>query len=247
MRLIGPLLLVTAWFALTESGLVGPLIMPSPIDVATTGWRLASDGSLVEHLFVSMQRAFSGLGFGALAGATLAIVAGLFRWGEALIDANVQIIRALPILAMVPLAIVWFGIGEEVKVILVALGVTFPIYLNTHAAIQGIDRRFIELSDTLGLTRVALIRHVILPGALPGFFTGLRFAVSTSWLVLVVAEQINASSGIGFLMTQARSISATDVIVVGLVVYGLLGFTSDALVRAAERKVLSWRSTQATR
>lgn len=246
-RLLGPLLLVAAWFAVTESGLVGPLILPSPVAVTETGWNLAVDGDLAGHLWISLQRAMIGLTAGVTVGASLAILAGLFRWGERLIDANVQILRALPILAMVPLAIVWFGIGEEVKVILVALGVTFPVYLNTHAAICGLDRRFVELSRTLGLTRWGLVRHVILPGALPGFFTGLRFAVSTSWLVLVVAEQINASSGIGFLMTQARAISATDVIVVGLVIYGALGFTSDALVRALERKVLSWRSTQATR
>jgi sulfonate transport system permease protein len=152
-----------------------------------------------------------------------------------------QILRSLPILALVPLAILWFGIGEELKVILVAMGTTFPIYINTHAAIRGIDPRYVDLASTVGLSRLALVRRVILPGALPGFFVGLRFSVTIAWLVLVVSEQINASSGIGFLMIQARDFGQTDVIVVGLLVYGGLGLTSNALVRVVERRALRWR------
>ncbi|MGN0064572.1 MAG: ABC transporter permease [Nocardioides sp.] len=242
-RLIGPLLLVGVWFAATGLGWVDERTLPSPGATWDAASRLLSTGALQEHLAISLQRAMIGLFFGIVAGTVLAVVAGLSTWGERLVDANMQMLRAMPILALVPLAIVWFGIGEEVKVILVALGVTFPMYVNTHAAIRAVDSRYVDLAHTLGLSKLALIGRVILPGALPGWFTGLRFAASIAWLVLVVSEQINASSGIGFLMTQARGISATDVIVVGLVIYALLGLVSDTLVRFFERKALTWRST----
>jgi sulfonate transport system permease protein len=189
----------------------------------------------------------TGLAIGVALGAVLAVLAGLSRLGEYLLDANLQMLRSLPILALVPLAIVWFGIGEEVKVLLVALGVMFPIYLNTHAAIRGVDRRYFDLATTVGLGRAAVLRRIVVPGALPGFFTGLRFSVAIAWLVLVVSEQINASSGVGYLMTQARSLGQTDVIMVGLVVYALLGVTSDALVRFLEGRALTWRSTRPRR
>ena len=146
-----------------------------------------------------------------------------------------------------PLAIVWFGIGEEVKILLVAIAVMFPIYLNTNAAIRGVDHRYVDLAQTVGLGRTALIRRVILPGALPGFFTGLRFSVAIAWLVLVVSEQINAAEGIGALMTQARGLGQTDVIMVGLVVYAAFGLISDIIVRFVERKALTWRSTLQSR
>lgn len=242
-RLLGPLLAVATWFAVTGLGWVGPTVLPSPGAVWDAAARLAENGQLQEHLLVSLRRAMTGLGIGVAVGTALAVLSGLSRWGERLVDANMQMLRAMPILALVPLAIVWFGIGEEVKIILVALGVTFPMYLNTHAAIRGVDSRYVDLATTLGLGRTALVGRVVLPGAMPGFFTGLRFAASIAWLVLVVSEQINATSGIGFLMTQARSISATDVIVVGLVIYALLGLISDTAVRFLERKALSWQST----
>lgn len=242
-RLLGPALLLLAWFVVTGLGWVDERTLPAPGAVWEAASDLAGTGSLQEHLGISLRRAMAGLVLGVVAGTALAVVSGLSRWGERLVDANMQMLRAMPILALVPLAIVWFGIGEEVKVLLVALGVTFPMYLNTHAAIRAVDSRYIDLSHTLGLGRLALVTKVVLPGALPGWFTGLRFAASIAWLVLVVSEQINASSGIGFLMTQARSISATDVIVVGLVIYALLGLLSDTLVRFFERKALSWRST----
>ncbi|WP_035758527.1 ABC transporter permease [Granulicoccus phenolivorans] len=242
-RLIGPLLVLIAWAAVTWGGLVDSSVLPSPSEVGAAAGRLLAAGTLQQHLLISLSRAMIGLGIGVVAGTGLALVAGLFRWGENLVDANMQMARAMPILALVPLAIVWLGIGEEVKIFLVALGVTFPMYLNTHAAIRAVDARYLDLGRTLGLSRLELIRTVVLPGALPGFFTGLRFAASVCWLVLVVSEQINASSGIGYLMTQARGISATDVIVVGLIVYALLGLLSDTLVRFLEGKALAWRST----
>ncbi|MFG3340680.1 ABC transporter permease [Glycomyces sp. NPDC048151] len=241
--LVGPLVLLALWQLGSSTGLIPERTLAAPLTVITTGAELIASGKLQEHLLVSLGRAATGLALGVAIGVVLAVAAGLFRIGEDLIDGNMQILRAIPGLALVPLAIVWFGIGEEVKVFLVVFATTFPIYLNTHAAIRGVDPRYAELARTVELGRWKLIRKVVLPGALPGFFTGLRFATAISWLVLVVSEQINASSGIGFLMTQARSFNQTDVIVVGLAVYGLLGLTSDLLVRFIERKTLSWRRT----
>ncbi|GAA1114974.1 ABC transporter permease [Nocardiopsis composta] len=241
--LIGPVLLLALWQAGSATGLIPERTLAAPSTVLATGADLIATGRLQEHLLVSLGRAMTGLAIGVALGTALALTAGLFRLGEDVIDGPMQILRAVPGLALVPLAIVWFGIGEEVKVFLVVFGTTFPVYVNMHAAIRGVDPRYAELARTVGLNRLQLIRRVVLPGALPGFFVGLRFATAISWLVLVVSEQINATSGIGFLMTQARSFAQTDVIVVGLVVYGLLGLASDLLVRFIERKVLSWRRT----
>jgi sulfonate transport system permease protein len=247
-RLLGPVLLVGAWYVATgPAGLLDERTLASPGQVASAARELIADGSLQENLAVSLQRAMLGLAIGVAVGTLLALVAGLSRLGEFLLDANLQMLRSMPILALVPLAIVWFGIGEEVKVLLVSLAVMFPIYLNTHAAIRGVDRRYLDLATTVGLGRLALVRRVVLPGSLPGFLTGLRFSVAIAWLVLVVSEQINASSGIGYLMTQARSVGQTDVIMVGLVVYALLGLTSDTLVRFLERRALTWQSTLRSR
>lgn len=246
-RLLGPVVLVLLWFVATSAGWVDARTLASPGAVFDAAQRLWESGQLQDNLLVSLQRAMTGLVIGVTVGVALALVAGLTRFGEFMLDANLQMLRSMPILALVPLAIVWFGIGEEVKILLVSLAVMFPIYLNTHAAVRGVDSRFVDLAATVGLGRLALVRRVILPGALPGFFTGLRFSVAIAWLVLVVSEQINASSGIGYLMTQARNIGQTDVIMVGLVVYALLGLTSDTLVRLLERKALTWQSTLQSR
>ncbi|MFD5085039.1 ABC transporter permease [Kitasatospora sp. NPDC058406] len=244
-RALGPVLLLALWWVASATGLLDPQTLAPPADVAAAFGDLGRSGELQEHLLVSLRRAALGLGFGVAAGLLLALAAGLSRIGEALIDGTVQLVRSLPILALVPLAIIWFGIGEEVKVILVALGTLVPVYLNTHAALTGLDPRYAELARTVDLTPAGFLRRIALPGAAPGFFTGLRMSVTISWLVLVVSEQINASSGIGYLMTQARTFGRTDVIVVGLVVYGLLGLLSDTLVRLFERRALAWRRTLA--
>jgi sulfonate transport system permease protein len=240
-RLIGPAVVLFVWQIATVSGLVDTQTIASPVAVARVAAHMIADGQLAQHLSVSLGRAALGLAAGVLTGTALALVSGLFRLGEDLIDSPIQILRSLPILALIPLAIIWFGIGEEVKVILVGMGTAFPVYVNTHAALRGIDQRYVDLATTLNLSRTALVRRVILPAALPGFFVGLRFSVTIAWLVLVVSEQINAASGIGFLMNQARAFGQTDVIVVCLVVYGALGLTSNAMVSAVERRALRWR------
>jgi sulfonate transport system permease protein len=145
-----------------------------------------------------------------------------------------------------PLLILWLGIGEVMKVTVIILGVLVPIYIHTHNGLRGIESRYVELAETVDLRRGAFVRKVVLPGALPGFLLGMRFAVMTAWLYLVVAELINSTTGIGYMMDLARTYGQTDVILVGIVLYGLLGLFSDAAVRLVERRALSWRRTLAS-
>jgi len=242
-RILGPLLLLILWQISTVFGWVDSLTLPPPANVLNTFWRLTEDGRLGPSITVSAGRSFTALTLGAVIGVILALCSGLTRLGESLIDGPMQIKRAIPTLAMIPLFIIWLGIGEATKITLIMFSVIIPIYINTHAALRGVDARFIELAETLKLSRWTFIRRVALPGAMPGFFTGLRLAVAHSWTSLVVVEQINATSGIGYLMTRARAYGQTDIIMVGLVLYALFGLVSDGLVRTLERRVLSWRKT----
>ncbi|MFE6629774.1 ABC transporter permease [Streptomyces rochei] len=242
---IGPLLLLALWAAGSGLGLVDARSLPAPWTIAGTAGDLIGNGKLQSHLATSAGRALLGLLFGVAAGLVLALVSGLSRLGEAVIDGPVQIKRAIPSLALIPLLILWFGIGETMKVITIALGVFVPVYIHTHNGLRTIDNRYAELAETVRLGRLAFVRHVVLPGALPGFLLGMRFAVTAAWLALVVVEQVNATSGIGYMMELARTYGQTDVIIVGLVLYGLLGLVSDALVRLVERRTLTWRRTLA--
>ena len=198
-------------------------------------------GELQHHLWVSLGRAVKGLVIGVTLGTALAVVSGLWRLGEDLIDAPMQMLRTLPFVALVPLFILWFGIGDEAKIALIILGTAFPMYINTFAGIRGVDAKLVEAAKTVGLSRWGLIKDVVLPGALPSALVGLRYSMTISVLALVVAEQINASAGIGYLITNARDFLQTDVIVVGLLVYALLGIGADLIVRLLERKLLGWR------
>ncbi|WP_326760742.1 ABC transporter permease [Streptomyces phaeochromogenes] len=242
-RFLGPALLLALWAAASAAGQLDPGAIPAPWTVLETGVHLWTDGTLPTDILTSLQRAGSGFAIGLAAGIALALASGLSRTGEALIDGSVQLNRAIPTLGLIPLFILWLGIGETFKVAIIAIVVYIPIYLNTHAALSGIDSRFVELAEVQGLSRYAFIRRIVIPGALPGFFVGLRLGVTGSWLGLVVLEQINATSGLGYMMFQAQNYGQTDVILVGLVVYGIFGLISDSAVRLIERRVLSWRRT----
>lgn len=240
-RAAGPLLLLAVWQALGTAGIVDDRTLAPPVDVVRAGWELASTGELTQHLWVSLRRVVTGLAVGVTAGVALALLAGLFRWGEDVLDSALQVLRAVPVLGLLPLVIIWFGIGEQPKVALVAIGTTFPVYVNTFAAIRGVDARLVEAGTTFGLTRRGLVREVVLPGAVAGFLVGLRFALTAAWLIMIVAEQINTTSGLGHLINEARVWARTDVIVLALAIYGLLGLLTDALVRFLERRLLAWR------
>ncbi len=242
-RLVGPLVLLALWAAASAAGRLDPGAIPAPWTVLDTGVHLWTDGTLPTDIVTSLERAGYGFAIGLTAGVTLALASGLTRSGEALIDGTVQLNRAIPTLGLIPLFILWLGIGETFKIAIIAIVVCIPIYLNTHAALSGIDHRFVELAEVQGLSKFRFIREIVIPGALPGFFVGLRLGVTGSWLGLVVLEQINATSGLGYMMFQAQNYGQSDVILVGLLIYGVFGLISDSAVRLIERRVLSWRRT----
>ncbi|WP_083301836.1 ABC transporter permease [Kozakia baliensis] len=243
-RYLSVILLVVAWQVSASLGWISPRLLASPVQIAHTAWDLTRDHTLPTNLLVSLGRAAAGLALGIAVGVSLALVSGLSRAGEDIVDAPMQMLRTLPSLALVPLFILWFGIGELPKVLLVALGVKFPVYLNLYKGIRGIDPKLLEVAQTIGLSRWKTIKEIILPGALPDLLVGIRFAVGISWLMLVVAEQVNADSGIGHMMMDAEDFLRTDIILVGLAVYAILGLLSDQLVRLAENKLLVWRGTR---
>ncbi len=245
-RLISPLAVLVIWQLVSSSGLVSEQKLPSPSTVLHTAITLittnsAAYGTLQGAMAVSLERVAIGFALGGSVGLVLAVIAGLSRLGENAVDPLLQMLRTLPLFGLIPVFIVWFGIGELPKVLLIALGSAIPLYLNTFAGIRNVDAKLAEAGRSLGLTRAEMIRHIILPGALPQMLVGLRQSLGVAWLALVVAEQINANAGLGFMISQATQFLRNDVIFVALLVYCLLGLITDALVRLLERRALAWR------
>jgi sulfonate transport system permease protein len=241
IRIAGPLAVVGLWQLLSTLGVFSQNTIPSPASVFTAGQQLMASGQLQSNFFVSLERVGIGLIIGTSVGLVLALVSGFFRLGEDLLDPLVQIFRSVPILGLIPLVIIWFGVGETAKIFLIALGCVFPVYINTHAAIRGIDAHLAEMGSVFGLSRLGMAGRVIFPGALPGFFVGIRFALVGCWLIVVVAEEINSQSGLGYLLAQAQTSYRTDIMVLVLAIYGCLGIVADLIVRLLERGLLSWR------
>jgi len=239
----GPLLLILAWSVGAAAGWIDPRSLPAPWTVISTAIDLATEGRLQENLLVSLQRVSEGFALGVLAGVLIGLVAGLSRVGEYLVDGIIQIKRAIPTLALIPLLMLYLGIGEGMKITIIALTVFIPVYINLHAYLRAIDSRYVELADTLRLRYRDFVRHIVLPGALPGLLLGLRFGVTGSWLALVVVEQINATSGIGYMINLAGSYGQINIVLVGLVLYAAMGFISDATIRFIQKRVLTWQRT----
>jgi len=240
-RWVSPAVILVVWQLLSSAGVIPEQKIASPLQVLATARDLVADGTLGSATLVSVQRVGLGFAVGAAIGVTLAVVAGLSRIGEDAVDPPMQMLRTLPHFGLIPLFIVWMGLGETPKIALVAMGVAFPLYLNTFSGIRSIDRKFLEAATTLHLTRWQRIRHVVVPGAVPQALVGLRQSLGVAWLSLIVAETVSASSGLGYMINHAREFLQTDVIVVGLAVYSILGLVTDAIVRTLERKALSWR------
>lgn len=240
-RCIGPVALVALWHITSVTGILPEEVLAGPGVVLQSAGNLLATGELQAAMVASLQRVFWGLLIGGSIGTLLAAVAGLFRLGEDLIDAPMQMFRTVPSIALIPLLIIWFGIGEAPKIALIALGTAFPLYLNVYAGIRGVDQTLIEAGQTLGLSRWQQIWHVVLPGALPSALVGFRYSLGLAWIALVFGEQINATAGIGYLMATAREFFQTDVIVVCLVVYAVLGLAVDGVVRLLEHVLLAWR------
>lgn len=235
-----PVAVVIVWEIASRSGLLTARLMPAPSSVALAFWQHLVDGSLLRNTAISTERALKGLVIGGSIGFVLGVVNGIWRPAETIFDSSMQMLRNVPHLAIIPLVILWFGIAESAKVFLVAIGVLFPIYLNTYHGIRTVDRGLIEMARVYGLSPFALFWRVMLPGALPSILVGLRYALGIMWLTLIVAETISASSGIGYMTMNAREFLQTDVVLLGIIVYALLGKVADVLTRAIESRALAW-------
>lgn len=235
-----PALLLAVWEAASHMGGIPAHVLPAPSGVAVAFWGLLISGDLVRHIAVSALRAGAGFIIGGGIGFAFGLANGLSGWSRDLSDTTLQMIRNIPHLALIPLVILWFGIDEEAKLFLVALGVFFPIYINTLHGIRTVDPHLLEMGRVYGMTRTELFRRVILPGALPSIFVGLRYALGIMWLTLIVAETISASSGLGYMAMQAREFLMIDIVVLSILIYALLGKLADASARLLERLTLKW-------
>ena len=235
-----PLAILLIWELAAKSGALSTRVLPEPLVVVRAAWSLIESGEMWQDVRVSTWRALSGFASGGGIGLVLGLATGLFKPVETALDSTVQMVRNIPALAMIPLVILWFGIGEEAKVFLVALGVFFPVYVNTFHGIRSVDANLVEMARSYGLKGFALYREVILPGALPSILVGVRFALGLMWVTLIVAETISAQSGIGYMTMNAREFLQTDVVVVGILLYAALGKLADWLAKWLERVALRW-------
>lgn len=235
-----PLLILAAWQASSQLGWLSSRVLPEPWAVAKAAWGLARSGELWTHLKVSTGRALLGFAIGGGLGLLLGLVTGSLRWAETALDSTLQMLRNIPPLALIPLVILWFGIDETAKLFLVALGVFFPVYLNTFHGIRSVDAGLIEMARSYGLSGWRLYAQVILPGATASILVGLRFSLGLMWVLLIVAETISAQAGIGYMTMNAREFLQTDVVLVGILLYALLGKLADLLARGLERAWLRW-------
>lgn len=240
-RWVSPLILLILWEAGSRTGLIPAQTLAAPSTVLVTLAGMIASGELPANLLVSFGRVSVGLAIGVSSGIVLALLAGLSKQGEVVVDPLVQIKRTIPVVALSPLFIVWFGIGETPKIGLIAFATLFPVYLNLYNGIRGVDVRLLDAARTFGLSQRELIINVILPGALPSLLVGLRYAFSIAVIMLVIAEQINATAGLGFLVNNARDFMRTDIIVVCLMVYAVIGLTADLILRLVEERALAWR------
>ncbi len=235
-----PILLILAWQFAAQVGWISTRVLPAPTAVIDAGIKLAISGELTKHIAISGQRALIGFAIGGGIGLFFGLVNGLFAISEKLFDTSIQMLRNIPHLAMIPLVILWFGIGEEAKIFLVSIGVLFPIYLNTFHGIRTIDSGLIEMGKVYGLRPLALFWQIIIPGALPSILVGMRFALGIMWLTLIVAETIATDSGIGYLAMNAREFMQTDVVVFSILLYALFGKLADMIAKSLEVWCLQW-------
>ncbi len=244
---LAPAFIMALWQACSALGWLPANVLPSPADVLRAFWRLTLSGELAQNIAVSFLRAAAGFLIGGGVGFALGLANGLSKLSETLTDSTLQMVRNIPHLALIPLVILWFGIDEGAKLFLVALGVFFPVYLNTLHGVRTVDPQLIEMGRSYGMTPGVLFRRVILPGALPSIFVGLRFALGVMWLTLIVAETIAAQSGLGYMAMQAREFMQTDIVVLAILIYALLGKAADSSARLLERRFLQWNPAFQTR
>lgn len=241
-----PISLVVIWQVLVQTGAISTKVLPTPTAVIAAGLRLAATGELFRHVAISSGRAFLGFLIGGAIGLGLGLLNGLFPIAEKSLDTSIQMIRNIPHLALIPLVILWFGIGDEARLFLVSLGVFFPIYINTFHGIRSVDPGLIEMGKVYGLSSQELLWQIVLPGALSSILVGIRFALGIMWITLIVAETIAADSGIGYMAMNAREFLQTDVVVLSIILYALLGKLADSIARFLESKWLAWNPNYQT-
>lgn len=238
-----PVLIIVVWQLLSQWGWLSDSVLPAPIAVLQSGIALLQTGELLNYIGISTQRALIGFIIGGSIGFILGLLNGLSSIAETLLDSSVQMLRNIPHLALIPLVILWFGINEEAKIFLVALGVLFPIYLNTYHGVKSVDKNLIEAAKVYGLNGFSLFWHIILPGALSSILVGVRFSLGVMWVTLIVAETISANSGIGYMAMNAREFMRMDIVVLSILLYALLGKLSDVIARLIEKQCLKWHSS----
>ena len=241
-----PILTLIIWQILAQRGVISAKVLPAPLEVLQVGIKLIQSGELVKHLAISGTRALIGFAIGGGIGFLLGLINGSFAIADTLLDTSMQMLRNIPHLALIPLVILWFGIGEEAKIFLVVIGVMFPIYLNTYHGIRTVDSGLIEMGRVYGLNPLQIFGKIVFPAALPSILVGVRFALGIMWLTLIVSETIASDSGIGYLAMNAREFLQTDVVVFAILLYALLGKLADVAARFLESILLQWHPSYAS-
>lgn len=242
LRVLGPIALLLAWTWASASGALSPTLLASPGQVLDASQELWTSGQLWDALSVSLTRAGFGLLLGTSVGLVLGVITGFSRLGEELLDSSVQLLRTIPFLSLVPLFMVWFGIGETARILLIAVATSFPMYVSASGGVRNTDRKLVEAVRSFGMGRLALVREVVLPGALPSLLSGLRLSMTLSVIALIAAEEINSTAGIGYLMSTAQEYSRTDILTVCILIYALIGLIADGAARLLESLLMPWRN-----
>lgn len=238
-----PVVLAILWEGLVAAGIANGRLMPPPSVVGRTLWGLAASGELLTHAGATLWRVAAGFGLGALAGTVLGALTGALPVARSLLDPTLQALRAIPSIAWVPLFILWLGIFEASKVALIAVGVFFPVYLGVAAAIQGIDRKIVEVGRVFRLSRLAMVRRVLLPAILPAWVTALRSGLGLGFMFVVAAEIMGASEGLGYLLVDGQQLGRPDTIIAAIISFAVLGKLADGLLVAITRPFLAWQDT----
>jgi len=237
---IVPLMIMVIWEICSVTGWLSTRVLPEPLAVFKAGFRLLVSGELWLHVRISAIRALSGFAIGATLGLLLGLLTGSFRAVEVILDTTIQMIRNIPALALIPIVILWFGIDEAAKLFLIAFGVFFAVYINTFHGIRSVDPALIEMGKSYGLKGFSLYQEIIIPGAIASILVGIRYALGSMWVILIVAETISAQSGIGYMTMNAREFLQTDVVLLGILLYAGLGKLADVGARQLERHWLKW-------
>ncbi|WP_155286393.1 ABC transporter permease subunit [Lacticaseibacillus zhaodongensis] len=241
-----PIVLIIAWQLACSVGIIDTTVLPSPSQVVTASIASAQTGVLERNMAISLYRAISGFLIGGSVGFILALCTGLSKTLNLLLNSSVQMLRNIPHLALIPLIIVWLGVGEASKISLVAIGVLFPIYINTYHGLTTVDKRLIEMGRSYQLNAWQLFTKILLPGALPTILVGVRYALGVMWTTLIVSETIASSSGIGYMSTNAQNFMDMPTIIMCIVIYALLGKVSDVMAGSLEKSLLSWQNAGRT-